>query len=112
MTVWWFVVGTHSSHTHGLSWSLSLSLFLSIWLYWIGLVGFNSIVVPSVPAKISYATTAVEQGVESAVILDGRVPHALLKQVVWSSTTKNTGGTVITSSSSSSKDDKDKKDEE
>mmetsp|Transcript_13898 Transcript_13898/g.20515 ORF Transcript_13898/g.20515 Transcript_13898/m.20515 type:complete len:323 (+) Transcript_13898:117-1085(+) len=44
--------------------------------------------------KVTYATSAVELGVGSAFITDGRVPHALLTQVLGSS--DGEGGTIVT----------------
>lgn len=44
--------------------------------------------------KVTYATSAVDLGVESAFITDGRIPHALLTQVLDSS--DGEGGTIVT----------------
>jgi acetylglutamate kinase len=50
--------------------------------------------------KVSYATSAVQLGVQGAFITDGRVPHALLKEVLGSGGANNMGsgegGTVVT----------------
>ena len=106
----WYPFVSHMD-SRGLSLSFSFSFYLVV-LDWIGWFQFHRGSFLSNAAKISYATTAVEQGVESAVILDGRVPHALLKQVVWSSSSsKNTGGTVITSSSSKDNNNNNKNEE-
>jgi acetylglutamate kinase len=44
--------------------------------------------------KVSYATSAVQLGVRCAFITDGRVPHALLTEVLGGGGTQ--GGTVVT----------------
>lgn len=44
--------------------------------------------------KVSYATSAVESGVRSAFITDGRVPHALLKEVLGGSEDVGTAVTL------------------
>jgi acetylglutamate kinase len=49
--------------------------------------------------KVSYATSAVKLGVKGAFITDGRVPHALLKEVLGGGAEglgSGEGGTVIT----------------
>lgn len=47
--------------------------------------------------KVSYAVDAVRMGVQSAMIIDGRVPHALLHEVLKPTLTEGTpGGTTIT----------------
>jgi len=49
--------------------------------------------------KVSYATSALELGVGGAFITDGRVPHALLKQILQNKQgdgDETTGGTLIT----------------
>lgn len=49
--------------------------------------------------KVSYATSAVQLGVSGAFITDGRVPHALLKEVLGGgadSMGSGEGGTVVT----------------
>lgn len=49
--------------------------------------------------KVSYATSAVKLGVSGAFITDGRVPHALLKEVLGGGATglgTGEGGTVVT----------------
>lgn len=49
--------------------------------------------------KVTYATDAVKLGVKSAFITDGRVPHALLKEILGggeSGLGSGDGGTVIT----------------
>lgn len=49
--------------------------------------------------KVSYATSAVQLGVKGAFITDGRVPHALLKEVLGgggSGMGSGEGGTVVT----------------
>lgn len=49
--------------------------------------------------KVSFATSAVELGVKGAFITDGRVPHALLKEVLGGGADgmgSGTGGTVVT----------------
>lgn len=49
--------------------------------------------------KVSYATSAVKLGVKGAFITDGRVPHALLKEVLGggdSGMGSGEGGTVVT----------------
>jgi len=49
--------------------------------------------------KVSYATSAVELGVKGAFITDGRVPHALLKEVLGGGAEgmgSGEGGTVVT----------------
>lgn len=49
--------------------------------------------------KVSYATSAVKLGVSGAFITDGRVPHALLKEVLGGGSNgmgSGQGGTVIT----------------
>jgi len=50
--------------------------------------------------KVSYATSAVELGVKGAFITDGRVPHALLKEVLAggsAGTGSGEGGTYVSS---------------
>ena len=44
--------------------------------------------------KVTFATSAVQLGVEEALITDGRVPHALLNQVLGSM--DGAGGTIVT----------------
>lgn len=44
--------------------------------------------------KVTFATSAVELGVAEAFITDGRIPHALLNQVLGSSDTEG-GGTIV-----------------
>jgi acetylglutamate kinase len=44
--------------------------------------------------KVTFATSAVELGVQEAFITDGRVPHALLNQVLG--TMDSEGGTIVT----------------
>jgi len=49
--------------------------------------------------KVSYATSAVKLGVKGAFITDGRVPHALLKEVLGGGSSgmgSGEGGTVVT----------------
>eukprot|EP00977_Amphora_coffeiformis_P001960 scaffold370_cov176-Amphora_coffeaeformis.AAC.37 len=49
--------------------------------------------------KVSYATSAVKLGVKGAFITDGRVPHALLKEVLGGGSSgmgSGQGGTVVT----------------
>ena len=48
--------------------------------------------------KVSYATSAVQLGVKGAFITDGRVPHALLNEVLGGGATGmgSGGGTVVT----------------
>jgi acetylglutamate kinase len=49
--------------------------------------------------KVSYATSAVQLGVKGAFITDGRVPHALLKEVLGGGADgmgSGQGGTVVT----------------
>jgi acetylglutamate kinase len=49
--------------------------------------------------KVSYATSAVKLGVKGAFITDGRVPHALIKEVLGGGASglgSGKGGTVIT----------------
>ena len=49
--------------------------------------------------KVSYATSAVKLGVQGAFITDGRVPHALLKEVLGGGSSgmgSGQGGTVVT----------------
>lgn len=49
--------------------------------------------------KVSYATSAVQLGVRGAFITDGRVPHALLKEVLGGGADgmgSGQGGTVVT----------------
>lgn len=49
--------------------------------------------------KVSYATSAVKLGVKGAFITDGRVPHALLKEVLGGGSSgmgTGEGGTVVT----------------
>lgn len=49
--------------------------------------------------KVSYATSAVQLGVSGAFITDGRVPHALLKEVLGGGANgmgSGQGGTVVT----------------
>ena len=49
--------------------------------------------------KVSYATSAIELGVKGAFITDGRVPHALLKEVLGGGAEglgSGSGGTVVT----------------
>jgi acetylglutamate kinase len=49
--------------------------------------------------KVSYATSAVEMGVGGAFITDGRVPHALLKEVLGGGADglgSGAGGTIVT----------------
>ena len=48
--------------------------------------------------KVSYATSAVQLGVQGAFITDGRVPHALLKEVLGGGADgmgSGGGGTVV-----------------
>lgn len=45
--------------------------------------------------KVTYATSAVQQGVGSAFITDGRVPHALLNQVLDDDSDNAAGGTIV-----------------
>jgi acetylglutamate kinase len=45
--------------------------------------------------QVSYATSAVQLGVGGAFITDGRVPHALIKQVLGGDKT-SAGGTFVT----------------
>ena len=50
--------------------------------------------------KLQYATSAVELGVKGAFITDGRVPHALLKEVLAggsAGTGSGEGGTYVSS---------------
>jgi acetylglutamate kinase len=44
--------------------------------------------------KVTFATSAVQLGVQEAFITDGRVPHALLSQVLGSMDSE--GGTIVT----------------
>lgn len=44
--------------------------------------------------KVTFATSAVQLGVEEAFITDGRIPHALLNQVLGSM--ESEGGTIVT----------------
>jgi acetylglutamate kinase len=44
--------------------------------------------------KVTFATSAVQLGVQEALITDGRVPHALLNQVLGSIDSE--GGTIVT----------------
>lgn len=49
--------------------------------------------------KVSYATSAVQLGVKGAFITDGRVPHALIKEVLGGGSDgmgSGDGGTVVT----------------
>jgi acetylglutamate kinase len=49
--------------------------------------------------KVSYATSAVQLGVRGAFITDGRVPHALLTEVLGGGADgmgSGQGGTVVT----------------
>lgn len=49
--------------------------------------------------KVSYATSAVQLGVKGAFITDGRVPHALLREVLGGGADgmgSGSGGTVVT----------------
>ena len=49
--------------------------------------------------KVSYATSAVQLGVEGAFITDGRVPHALLKEILGGGSSgmgSGGGGTIVT----------------
>ena len=49
--------------------------------------------------KVSYATSAVKLGVEGAFITDGRVPHALIKEVLGGGENgmgSGEGGTIVT----------------
>jgi acetylglutamate kinase len=49
--------------------------------------------------KVSYATSAIKLGVKGAFITDGRVPHALLKEVLGGGSSglgTGAGGTVVT----------------
>ena len=49
--------------------------------------------------KVSYATSAIQLGVQSAFITDGRVPHALLREVLGGGADgmgSGAGGTVVT----------------
>lgn len=49
--------------------------------------------------KVTYATDAVQLGVQAAFITDGRVPHALLREVLAGgedSMGTGEGGTVVT----------------
>jgi acetylglutamate kinase len=45
--------------------------------------------------KVQYATSAVQLGVASAFITDGRVPHALLNQILGDGSDSQ-GGTIVT----------------
>jgi len=58
-----------------------------------GLIDDETITGGMIP-KVTFATSAVELGVESAFITDGRVPHALLTQVLGLSA--SAGGTIVT----------------
>jgi acetylglutamate kinase len=49
--------------------------------------------------KVSYATSAVQLGVGGAFITDGRVPHALIKEVLGGGASglgSGDGGTAVT----------------
>lgn len=62
------------------------------------LIGDETITGGMIP-KVSYATSAVKLGVKGAFITDGRVPHALLKEVLGgggSGMGTGEGGTVVT----------------
>ena len=45
--------------------------------------------------KVQYAMDAVKQGVDSAKIIDGRIEHALLNQILSQGVKESTGGTTI-----------------
>lgn len=59
-----------------------------------GLIDDETITGGMIP-KVSYATSAVKLGVEGAFITDGRVPHALIKQVLGGDKMEG-GGTFVT----------------
>jgi acetylglutamate kinase len=49
--------------------------------------------------KVTYATSAVELGVKGAFITDGRIPHALLNEVLGGGAEglgSGDGGTIVT----------------
>ena len=63
-----------------------------------GLIADETITGGMIP-KVSYATSAVKLGVQGAFITDGRVPHALLKEVLGGGAEgmgSGQGGTVVT----------------
>jgi acetylglutamate kinase len=62
-----------------------------------GLIDDETITGGMIP-KVSFATSAVELGVEGAFITDGRIPHALLKEVLGSADGMGSGGggTIVT----------------
>ena len=47
-------------------------------------------------SKVLCANSAVKSGVQSVFIVDGRVPHALLREVLGGGMGTRTGGTVVT----------------
>ncbi|CAB9506478.1 Acetylglutamate kinase [Seminavis robusta] len=59
-----------------------------------GLIADETITGGMIP-KVSYATSAVQLGVGGAFITDGRVPHALIKQVLGGDMI-GSGGTFVT----------------
>lgn len=59
-----------------------------------GLIDDETITGGMIP-KVSYATSAVQLGVGGAFITDGRVPHALIKQVLGGDKV-SAGGTFVT----------------
>eukprot|EP00522_Entomoneis_paludosa_P009375 CAMPEP_0172441482 /NCGR_PEP_ID=MMETSP1065-20121228/2033_1 /TAXON_ID=265537 /ORGANISM="Amphiprora paludosa, Strain CCMP125" /LENGTH=328 /DNA_ID=CAMNT_0013190883 /DNA_START=39 /DNA_END=1025 /DNA_ORIENTATION=+ len=63
-----------------------------------GLIDDETITGGMIP-KVSYATSAIQLGVKGAFITDGRVPHALLQEVLGGGASgmgSGQGGTVIT----------------
>lgn len=63
-----------------------------------GLIQDETITGGMIP-KVSYATSAVKLGVKGAFITDGRVPHALIKEVLGGGAEglgSGSGGTVVT----------------
>jgi acetylglutamate kinase len=59
-----------------------------------GLIDDETITGGMIP-KVQYATSAVQLGVKSAFITDGRVPHALLNQILGDGSDAE-GGTIVT----------------
>ncbi len=63
-----------------------------------GLIDDETITGGMIP-KVSYATSAIRQGVQGAFITDGRVPHALLNEILAGGADgmgSGMGGTVVT----------------
>lgn len=58
-----------------------------------------SLYITSIPVSVTYATDAVKLGVDGAFITDGRVPHALLNEILAGGEEglgSGGGGTIVT----------------